>query len=137
MAILGPSFGLYSHIRRNRWRTGILLLGLFILVLMVTFAIGLVIEAEMYGAPIGVLVQRALSRTFMLAPFAALATGAWVLIGFAANTTIIASVSGAQSLERHDNPRLYGEPVHFARNDGAKAGDHRHAGTQCLRQRRQ
>jgi heat shock protein HtpX len=108
MAILGPSFGLYSHIRRNKWRTGFLLVGLFVLVLMVTFAIGLVIEAEMYGAPFGVLVERALGRTFMLAPFAALATGTWVMIGFAANTAIIASVSGAQSLERHDNPRLYG-----------------------------
>jgi heat shock protein HtpX len=106
--MVGPAFGLYTHIRRNRWRTGLLLLGLFVLVLLVTFAIGLVIEAELYSAPFGILVERALGRTFMLAPFAAIATGAWVLIGFAANTAIIASVSGAQSLERHDNPRLYG-----------------------------
>ena len=104
---MGEAFGLYTHIRNNRWRSGFLIAGLFVLVVMVTFAFGLIIEAQMDAAPLHVLLSRSLSRMVVSLPVAMLLTGAWVMIGFGANTAMISWATGAVSITREANPRLY------------------------------
>lgn len=104
---MGEAFGLYTHIRNNRWRSGLLIAGLFVLVLLVTFAFGLIIESQLSAGPLDVMINRAFARLYTTLPLAALATGAWVFIGFSFNTAMISWASGSTGVSREENPRLY------------------------------
>lgn len=105
--MIGQAFGLYTHIRNNRWRSGLLLAGLFVLVAMVSFAITLILEAEMRPAPLSELMRRSLSLVWLYLPVALGLTALWVMIGFGINTTLIGWATGAGGVTREDNPRLY------------------------------
>ena len=101
------AFGLYTHIRNNRWRSGFLIAGLFVLVAMVTFAFGLIIEAQLYAGPLDAILPRAFDRFWVSLPFAAIGTAIWVAIGFGINTSLIAWATGATTVTRESHPVLY------------------------------
>jgi heat shock protein HtpX len=103
----GQAFGLYSHIRNNSWRSAMLIAGLFVLVVLVTFAIVLIIDGGSRPAPLGDHIAYAARQTLIYAPIALVLTGLWVMIGFGANTAMIAWASGAQGLTREESPRLW------------------------------
>ena len=64
------AYGLYTHIRSNRRRSVALLIGLFFLVYLMTFAGALLAEAFLDGgAPFEVIVARAFSDLLGSAPF--------------------------------------------------------------------
>lgn len=103
----GQAFGLYSHIRNNNTRSVVLIGGLFVLVVMVTFAITLIIDGSSRPGSLQDHLAYAGERTLIYAPIALILTGIWVMIGFGANTAMIAWASGAEGLTREDNPRLW------------------------------
>ena len=60
---MGEAFGLYTHIRNTRWRSGFLIASLFVLVAVITFAFTLIIESQMQGGPLDAIVARTAART--------------------------------------------------------------------------
>lgn len=101
------AFGLYTHQRNNRIRSGFLIAGLFLLVYLTVY--GLILIGYGYaGAPRGLSVYFASARLFLSwLPVITLAAGAWVLIGFRINVGLVGSMTGASDVAREDNPKLY------------------------------
>lgn len=104
---MGEAFGLYSHIRNNRWRSTILVASLFVLVMLVTYAVTLLVIVQMYTAPLGTLLKVAYNQAWRYMPLAFALTGLWVVVGYYVNTKIIAWATGAEAVTRESNPRLY------------------------------
>ncbi|QCI67546.1 M48 family metallopeptidase [Phreatobacter stygius] len=103
----GQAFGLYSHIRNNRIRSGFLIAGLFLLAYLMTFGVILVFHG-LNGLPYGANVKLETFRTFLWAlPFVTLGTLVWVLIGYRFNVALVGTMSGATGVTRADNPKLY------------------------------
>lgn len=92
--MIGEAFGLYTHIRRNRWRSWFLIAGLFVLVMMITFAITLMIDGQTRYAPLDDHLAYAARQTLIYAPISLAITGLWVLIGFSANVAMINWATG-------------------------------------------
>jgi heat shock protein HtpX len=105
--MIGEAFGLYTHIRRNRWRSGILIAGLFVLVVLVTFAITLLIDGQTRHAPLDDHIAYAMRQTLFYTPVALALTGLWVLVGFSANVAMIGWATGSAPLTREEAPRLW------------------------------
>lgn len=104
---MGEAFGLYTHIRNNRWRSWMLIAGLFVLVILVTFAFTLIIGTQMQAGALSDHLAHAARQTLIYAPVSFALTGVWVMIGFGFNTAMIAWATGSQGVTREDNPRLY------------------------------
>ncbi|MGJ3261633.1 MAG: M48 family metallopeptidase [Salinarimonas sp.] len=104
-----PVFGLYTQIRANRIRSVLLVAGLFVLVLLVGYAVALAMLAagDGAGAPPDILAADALAFALPWSPFLVAGTLAWVGIAVALNTRIVAATTGARALSREDDPRLY------------------------------
>ena len=105
--MVGQAFGLYTHQRNNRIRSGFLIAGLFLLVYLTAY--GLILVGYGYG---GVARGRSVSsesaRLFWSwFPFISLAAGAWVLIGFRTNVGLVGAMTGAKAVSREENPKLY------------------------------
>ncbi|MGP9818394.1 M48 family metalloprotease [Salinarimonas sp. NSM] len=105
-----PVFGLYTHIRANRIRSVLLVAGLFALVLLVGWAVALALVAagDASGAPPEAIAAGAFDTYVLWTPWLVLGTLAWVGISVALNTRIVAATTGARTLAREDDPRLYG-----------------------------
>jgi heat shock protein HtpX len=105
--MVGQAFGLYTHQRNNRIRSGFLIAGLFLLVYLTVY--GLILIGYGYaGPPRGLSVYFASARLFLSwLPFITLAVGAWVLIGFRINVGLVGSMTGASDVTREANPKLY------------------------------
>ncbi|HKH97428.1 MAG TPA: M48 family metallopeptidase [Beijerinckiaceae bacterium] len=106
------AFGLYTHIQANRRRSIALVIGLFVLVYVLTFAFALLWRAMDAGPPVpgGGLQDylRAAARDLLwLAPVATAATALWVWLGAKYHQGIIDAVTGSEGVEREANPRLY------------------------------
>lgn len=101
------AFGLYTHIRHNRWRSTLLIASLFVLVALVTFAVTLIFEAFAEPGPLRAIMQNAMSRMPLFLPVGFGITALWVMLGFGANTAMIAWATGAQGVSREASPRLY------------------------------
>ena len=104
---MGEAFGLYTHIRNNRWRSNVLVAGLFVLVAVITFAFTLIIQSQMEPGSLDYIVRQTFTRMPYYLPVAFGLTAVWVMIGFGANTAMIAWATGAQGVTREENPRLY------------------------------
>lgn len=104
---MGEAFGLYTHIRNNRWRSALLIAGLFGLVAMVTFAVTLIVAAQHYPAPLAALMSYAARESLIYMPIAFGLTLVWIGIGFSANTALVSWATGSQGITRENNPRLY------------------------------
>ncbi len=105
--MMGEAFGLYTHQRNNRIRSGVLLVGLFALVYLTVW--GLLLMGLGYsGVPRGRTAFGEAGRLFWSwLPFITIATGVWVFIGFRINVGLINTLSGAKPVGREDNPKLY------------------------------
>lgn len=103
----GQAFGLYTHQRQNRIRSGFLLAGLFLLVYLTVW--GLILVGYGYGgvARGSSVFGEAWQLFLSWLPFITIATGAWVFIGFRINVGLIGAISGAKGISRSDDPKLY------------------------------
>jgi len=100
-------YGLYSHIRANRIRSGFLLAGLFLLVYVLTYAGALMGEALWSNTSLDWLVRAAWYDLVKAFPFVTAGTVLWILIAYKYHQAIIDAVTGGRDVTRNDEPRLY------------------------------
>jgi len=102
------AYGLYSHIQSNRRRSVVLLIGLFFLVYVMTFAGALVAEVVFGGdARLDFLINAAARRTLYSLPWVTIGTIVWILIAYKFHQAMIDAITGGQDVTRQDEPRLY------------------------------
>ena len=101
------AYGLYTHIRANRIRSVLLLIGLFLLVYLMTFAGALVVEALLGDASLPWLLNAAARDLVSLLPWVTLGTIGWILIAYRFHQALIDLVTGGHEVTRTQEPRLY------------------------------
>src|ERR687887_2688754 len=101
------SYGLYTHIQSNKRRSVALLIGLFVLVYLLSFAGALAAEALMYDASLGWLIQNAWGYFIKSIPWVTLGTVVWILIAYKFHQSLIDAVTGASDVTRTEEPRLW------------------------------
>lgn len=105
---MGQAYGLYSHIRANRFRSGVLIAGLFVLVYLLVFAFVLAFNGFVIGdEPFDFILSSSVEQFIYLLPWASLATALWTFIGFRFHQRMIDMSTGAKDVERDEEPRLY------------------------------
>jgi heat shock protein HtpX len=102
------AYGLYTHIRSNRRRSIALLIGLFFLVYLVTFAGALFAEAFLDNrASFEIVLARAWRDLLGALPFVTAGTAIWILIAYRFHQSMIDSLTGGREVTRLEQPRLY------------------------------
>jgi len=105
---MSTAYGLYGHIRANRTRSTILIVGLFILIYLLVFAFTLAFNGVVMG---GEDLETILSETwlqfFYMLPFSTLGGALWVLIGYKFHQRMIDMSTGAKDVSRDEEPDLY------------------------------
>src|SRR6202041_2036927 len=102
------AYGLYTHIQSNRFRSMLLLAGLFLLVYVIVYAGALIIEVlNNGGAPVDYYLRVALSDVIPPLPFSTGAAALWIVIAYFFHQKIIDAVTGGEDVTRQQEPRLY------------------------------
>ncbi|MBP6012411.1 MAG: M48 family metallopeptidase [Alphaproteobacteria bacterium] len=105
---MNPSYGLYSHIQANRYRSAVLIVGLFVLVYLLVYAFVLAFNGFVIGEePLGVILSETWAQFLWLSPWATAATVLWVAIGYRFHQGMIDRSTGAKDVSRDEEPRLY------------------------------
>ena len=102
------AYGLYTHIQSNRVRSIFLLIGLFVLVYVLTYAGALI--AGVFLEPdqsYDWYMTRAMWDTKQAAPYVTVGTIAWVLIAYQFHQSMIDALTGGELVTRDQQPRLY------------------------------
>jgi heat shock protein HtpX len=102
------AYGLYTHIASNKFRSMLLLAGLFALVYVLVYAGALVAEVVINGnETVAYYLSRAFADLLKAAPFATVAAVAWIIIAYFFHQSMIDAVTGGHDVTRQDEPRLY------------------------------
>src|SRR3954454_22157761 len=101
------AYGLYTHIQSNKRRSAALLIGLFFLVYVLTYAGALVAEAMVSNAPLDVLLWAAAADFLKALPFVTAGTALWIWIAYRFHQNMIDAITGGQEVTRQEQPRLY------------------------------
>ena len=105
---MGEAYGLYTHIRANRWRSVVLLGGLFLLVYVMVDAGALAGRAFITpDAPLDWYLRQAWYDLLIALPFATAAGALWIFIAYHFHQTLIDAVTGGREVTRVEEPRLY------------------------------
>ena len=102
------AYGLYTHIASNKFRSMLMLGGLFLLIYVLVFAGALVAEALMRSdQSVDYYLMRA-SRDLVTAfPYATIIAALWIVIAYFFHQNMIDAVTGGASVTRQQQPRLY------------------------------
>src|SRR3954471_7242806 len=102
------AYGLYTHIASNKFRSMLLLAGLFLLIYVLVFAGALLAEVLIRSdAPVDYYL-RAASRDLVTAfPYATIIAALWIVIAYLFHQNMIDAVTGGQDVTRQQQPRLY------------------------------
>jgi heat shock protein HtpX len=101
------AFGLYTHIQSNKRRSIALLIGLFFLVYVMTYAGALLAEALTGDASLDYLLRAALRDLAYALPWVTIGTALWILIAYKFHQTMIDAITGGREVTRQEEPRLY------------------------------
>src|SRR3989440_3248570 len=102
------AYGLYTHIASNKFRSMLLLAGLFVLVYVIVYAGALIIEVFNYGgAPADYYLRVAFSDVIRTLPYSTIAAALWIVIAYFFHQSIIDAVTGGEDVTRLQQPRLY------------------------------
>jgi heat shock protein HtpX len=102
------AYGLYTHIRSNRVRSVFLIVGLFFLVYLLTFAGALIFEAFTNGdAPLNRILEAAFGHLVYAIPFATVGTIIWLFVAYGIHQRLIDGQTGAHGVTRQEEPKLY------------------------------
>src|SRR5262245_3588122 len=101
------AYGLYTHIQSNKRRSVALLIGLFFLVYVLTYAGALIAEALIGDASLDYLLRAALRDFVAALPFVTVGTALWILIAYKFHQSMIDAVTGGREVTRQEQPRLY------------------------------
>ncbi len=100
-------YGLYGHIRANRLRSIILLLGFVAFLHALQFSFLLIINALRGGGTFEDIVSISADEFWRTWPFAALAAIAWFAVAYGFHGDMIRRATGAKSVTRNEAPTLY------------------------------
>src|SRR5271169_3753250 len=103
------AYGLYTHIASNRFRSMLLLGGLFVLVYVMVYAGALISEVMIYGsgAPADYYLTAAARDLIKAFPFATGGALLWIAIAYFFHQSIVDAVTGGEDVTRQQQPRLY------------------------------
>src|SRR5258705_7792717 len=102
------SYGLYSHIQSNKRRSVALIIGLFFLVYLMTFAGAIAAEVAIFGdARLDRLLIGARNHFVQALPWVTVGTALWIAIAYKFNQAMIDAVTGGREVTRQEEPRLY------------------------------
>src|SRR5437870_4567181 len=102
------AYGLYTHIASNKFRSMLLLAGLFLLIYVLVFAGALVAEVLMRGdKSVDYYLMRASRDLIAAFPFATGIAALWIVIAYFFHQNMIDAVTGGESVTRQQQPRLY------------------------------
>ncbi|MTV11925.1 MULTISPECIES: M48 family metallopeptidase [Bradyrhizobium] len=102
------AYGLYTHIASNKFRSMLLLAGLFLLIYVLVYAGALVAEVMIdSGRTVDYYLTRASRDLVSAFPWATIAAVAWIVIAYFFHQKMIDAVTGGESVTRQQEPRLY------------------------------
>jgi heat shock protein HtpX len=102
------AYGLYTHIASNRFRSMLLLAGLFALVYVMVYAGALIAEVVINGDATVDYYLVAAARDLVTAfPYATGAAVLWIVIAYFFHQSIVDAVTGGVDVTRQQQPRLY------------------------------
>src|SRR5258708_6870312 len=102
------AYGLYTHIASNRFRSMLLLAGLFALVYVVVYAGALIIEVVGNSdATLDYYLAAALRDVIWSLPYSTGAALLWIVIAYFFHQSIVDAVTGGEDVTRQQQPRLY------------------------------
>jgi heat shock protein HtpX len=102
------AYGLYTHIASNKFRSMLLLAGLFLLIYVLVYAGALIAEVVIDSdRSVDYYLMRA-SRDLVTAfPYATVAAALWIVIAYFFHQSMIDAVTGGEDVTRQQQPRLY------------------------------
>src|SRR5882762_9766609 len=102
------AYGLYTHIASNKFRSMLLLAGLFLLIYVLVYAGALIAEVVINSdASAEYYLRAAFGDLITSAPFATIAAVAWIIIAYFFHQSMIDAVTGGHDVTRQEEPRLY------------------------------
>ncbi len=102
------AYGLYTHIASNKFRSMLLLAGLFLLIYVLVYAGALLAEVLINSDASVDYYLRAASRDLITAfPYATIAAALWIVIAYFFHQNMIDAVTGGEDVTRQQQPRLY------------------------------
>lgn len=102
------AYGLYTHIASNRFRSVLMLGGLFVLVYVMVFAGALIAEALMRSdRSVSYYITAAGRDLYTAIPIATVGCVIWIVIAYFFHQRIIDAVTGGHDVTRKEQPRLY------------------------------
>src|SRR4051812_18476045 len=102
------AYGLYTHIASNKFRSMLLLAGLFLLIYVLVYAGALLAEVLINSdASVDYYLKAAFRDLISAAPFATIAAALWIVIAYFFHQNMIDAVTGGEDVTRQQQPRLY------------------------------
>ena len=102
------AYGLYTHIASNKFRSMLLLAGLFVLIYVLVFAGALIAEVMLdSGRTLDFYLTAATRDLIKAFPLATIASALWIVIAYFFHQKIIDAVTGGHDVTRQEQPRLY------------------------------
>src|SRR3954451_12720663 len=102
------AYGLYTHIASNKFRSMLLLAGLFLLIYVLVYAGALLAEVLIRSDASVDYYLRAASRDLVTAfPYATGIAALWIVIAYFFHQSIVHAVTGGEDVTRQQQPRLY------------------------------
>src|SRR3982074_1885921 len=101
-------YGLYTHIASNKFRSMLLLAGLFLLIYVLVYAGALIAEVLIDSdQPVGYYLMAASRDLVKAFPYATGAAALWIVIAYFFHQNMIDAVTGGEDVTRQQQPRLY------------------------------
>jgi heat shock protein HtpX len=112
------AYGLYTHIQSNKRRSVALLIGLFFLVYVMTYAGALAAEAMATDLLLDRIALAAWSDFLKALPFVTAGTLLWIWIAYKFHQSMIDAVTGGREVTRQEEPRIYNLLEHMCISRG-------------------
>jgi heat shock protein HtpX len=102
------AYGLYTHIASNKFRSMLLLGGLFLLVYVMVYAGALIAEVVINsGGSVDYYLAAAARDLITAFPYATGGAALWIVIAYFFHQSIVDAVTGGEDVTRQQQPRLY------------------------------
>jgi heat shock protein HtpX len=102
------AYGLYTHIASNKFRSTLLLAGLFVLIYVMVFAGALIAEVlTNSGGPVDYYLAAASRDLIQAFPYATGGAALWIVIAYFFHQSMIDAITGGEDVTRQQQPRLY------------------------------
>src|SRR5256884_1214138 len=102
------AYGLYTHIASNKFRSMLLLAGLFLLIYVLVYAGALIAEVVIDSdRSVDYYLMRAARDLVTAFPYATAAAALWIVIAYFFHQSMIDAVTGGEDVTRQQQPRLY------------------------------